>query len=402
MSENQENETFSENRGNWPERDAPCEFSGNPGGRAPGAARRRGRGLSHRTSGKGVKRRRYTTRAVVKASSEPGLDWLEVPEPSPGPGEVLVGVRYAAICGTDLHILEWDAWSRSQLQPPRVVGHEFSGEVQALGEGVTDLRVGDRVCAETHIPCGRCVQCLTGDQHLCYNTHLFGVHRDGAFAKYAVLPRVCAWKLADDIPDEVGALMEPMGVAIHGLLVEEVAGRSVAIFGAGPIGIMAAAIARACGAGPIFAVDPIPERRTLALEMGATRVLDSLSSDVVGAILEETRGVGTDIVLELTGNPCAYGPAFQALRKGGRISLVGVVSGPVTLDVNSALVFKGARCYGISGRRMFETWNTMTSLLERGTLNPSTLISHRLPLENFREGFRLAKEGRVGKVLLLP
>jgi len=343
-----------------------------------------------------------TMRAVVKASPEPGLDWLDVPEPSPGPREILVRVRYAAICGTDLHILEWDPWSRSQLQPPRIVGHEFSGEVQMLGEGVTGLRVGDRICAETHIPCGRCVQCLTGDQHLCYNTQLFGVHIDGAFAKYTVLPRVCAWKLPDEIPDEVGAIMEPMGVAVHGLLVEEVAGRSLAIFGAGPIGLMASAIARACGAGPIFVVEPIPERRTFALKMGATQVLDPLSVDVVEAILEWTRGVGTDIVLELTGNPLAYGPAFQTLRKGGRISLVGVASGPVTLDINSALVFKGARCYGISGRRMFETWNTMTALVERGALDPSTLISHRLPLEDFREGFRLAREGRGGKVVLVP
>jgi len=339
-------------------------------------------------------------RAVVKASPEPGLDWLEVPEPCPGPDEILVRVRYAAICGTDLHILEWDPWSRSQLQLPRIVGHEFSGEVQALGKGVTDLRVGDRICAETHIPCGRCVQCLTGDQHLCFNTRLFGIHMDGAFATYAVLPPVCAWKLADDIPDEVGAIMEPMGVAVHGLLVEEVAGRSVAIFGAGPIGLAAAAIARACGAGPVFVVEPVPERRSIALEMGATRVLDPV--DAVEAILECTRGVGADIVLELTGNPRAYGHAFEVLRKGGRISLIGVAGGPVTLDINSALVFKGARCYGISGRRMFETWNTMTALLQTGALNPSTLISHRLPLEDFREGFRLAGEGRGGKVLLVP
>ena len=341
-------------------------------------------------------------RAVVKSRPEPGLDWLEVPEPSPGFGEVLVRVRAAAICGTDLHIMDWDLWSQSQLQPPRVVGHEFSGEVQALGEGVRDLQVGDRVCAETHIPCGRCVQCLTGDQHLCHNTRLFGIHRDGAFAPYTVLPRVCAWKLPDSIPDDVGAIMEPMGVAIHGLLVEEVAGRSVALFGAGPIGLLAAALARACGASPIFAVDPVSERRMLALKMGATQVFDPLSTDVAEAILEETRGVGVDIVIELSGNRDAYQTAFRVLRKAGRISLVGVADGPVTLDVNSALVFKGARCYGISGRRMFETWNTMTALIESGALNPSAVITHRLPLENFREGMRLAKEGRASKVILHP
>ena len=196
--------------------------------------------------------------------------------------------------------------------------------------------------------------------------------------------------------------MEPMGVAIHGLLVEEVAGRSVALFGAGPIGILAAAVARASGAGPIFAVDPVSERRRLALQMGATRALDPLATDVVEPILEETHGVGVDIVVELSGTSQAYQAAFRVLRKGGRISLVGVTGGLVTLDVNSALVFKGARCYGISGRRMFETWNTMTALLERGTLRPSAVITHRLPLENFQEGIRLAREGRAGKVILQP
>ncbi len=308
-----------------------------------------------------------------------------MPAPEIGPKDVLVRVRAASVCGTDLHIYRWDRWSAHRIHPPLIFGHEFCGIVEKVGAEVSTVREGDFVSAEMHLSCGRCFQCRTGQSHICQNVRIIGIDADGCFAEFVKIPESNIWKIDPAIPVDYAAVLDPLGNAVHTVLAGEVAGLSLAITGCGPIGLFAIAVARACGAFPIFASEPHPYRLKLAEKMGASVAIDPSKTDAVAAVLNETRGVGADVVLEMSGNPQAVRQAFQMLRRGGRISLLGIPSKPLELDLAGDVIFKGASVQGINGRRVFETWYKMQALLKSGALDLSPLIT-----------------GNASKVLLYP
>jgi threonine 3-dehydrogenase len=339
-----------------------------------------------------------TMRALVKEAAATGAVIREVPVPQPGPGEVLVRVEAASVCGTDLHIERWDSWAQENFGPlPMVFGHEMAGTVIAHGPGAGRVPLGALVAAETHLVDWTCYQCRTGRQHVCRNLRILGVH--GTFAQYAVLPETNAW-VSDGLTADVAALQEPMGNAVHAAFVEEIAGQSVAVLGCGPIGLMAVAIARQAGAGAVFATDINPERLEMAKRMGADEVLDA-ADDVVGKILAGTDGNGVDVILEMSGAESAVHQGLAAVTNGGRVSLLGTHTRPASIDLSEEVIFKGLRVYGITGRRLFETWYRTAALLEEG-LDLTPVITHRLPLSAYREAFDLVASGHGGKIVLQP
>ena len=339
-------------------------------------------------------------RALVKESAGPGAAVREVPVPEPGPGELLVRVEAASVCGTDVHIERWDPWAQENFAPPPMIfGHEMAGTVVALGPGAGRVRVGDMVAAETHIVDWSCYQCRTGRAHVCQSLRILGVHAPGSFAEYAVIPELNAW-VYEGLPAEIAALQEPMGNAVHAAFVEEVAGLNVAVLGCGPIGLMALAVLRIAGARRVFATDINPERLAMAAQMGADVSIDA-RDDVVDRLRAETDGNGVDVVLEMSGAEAALHQGLAALTNGGRISLLGTHTRPATLDLSQEVIFKGIRVYGITGRRMWETWYRTTALLEEGA-DLSPIITHRLPLSEYSTAFELVASGHAGKVVLLP
>ena len=340
-------------------------------------------------------------RAVMKMEPLPGADLLEVDVPEPGPRDLLVKVKAAAICGTDIHINEWTEYAQARVKPPMIFGHEYCGEVVAVGDQVRRVRVGDLVAAETHIPCQRCPQCMTGNMHICEHMRIIGVHVNGAFADYALLPEPCAWVLPPDSDPELGAVLEPMGVGVHGVLVDRVDARSVAIFGCGPIGLFAVGTALAAGASQVFALEVTPYRLELARRLFPQAiVLDSLEKDVERIIRDRTGGRGVDVSVELSGSPMATRQCFHILRKGGRVSLVGL-GGDVTLNPTSDIIYREAKVYGVTGRVMWDTWYQMMDIINSGRFDPREVITHRFPLEGYAEALALAKSGQAGKILLL-
>jgi len=343
-----------------------------------------------------------TMQAVVKSGPKPGAELQKVAVPEIGPRDVLVRVRAASICGTDLHIYSWDRWAQRRLRPPLVFGHEFCGVVERVGSEVHTVREGDFVSAEMHLACGHCYQCRTGQRHICQNVRIIGIDADGCFAEFVKIPESNIWKIDPAIPVDYAAILDPLGNAVHTVLAGEIAGLSVTITGAGPIGLFAIAVAKACGAGPIFAVEPHPFRQKLAGKMGATLVVDPSTTDAAKRILAQTDGLGTDVVLEMSGHPDAVRQAFQMLRRGGRISLLGIPAKPVELDLANDVIFKGALVQGINGRRVFETWYRMQSLLKSGALDLAPLITDRLPLSEFSSGITKLLSGDASKVLLYP
>jgi threonine 3-dehydrogenase len=342
-----------------------------------------------------------TMRALVKTRPEAGAQLIEIPVPRPGPGEVLIRLEAVSLCGTDLHIYRWDPWAEGRLggKLPRTFGHEMAGRVVAHGPGTGAVPLGTRVAAETHLVDWTCYQCRTGREHVCANLKILGVDADGAFAEYMVLPERNAWP-SEGLSPEIAAIQEPMGNAVFATFVEEVTTQSVAVLGCGPIGLMAVAICRFAGASRVFATDVMPHRREMAAKMGADCVLDG-RDDVVAEIRRETGGVGVDIVLEMSGAESAVHQAFEMTTNGGRVSLLGLPSRPVTLDLNDAIIFRGVRVYGITGRQLWGTWYKTAALLREG-LNVQPIITHRLPLSRYAEAFDLLAEGVAGKVVLLP
>lgn len=341
-------------------------------------------------------------RAVMKTEAAPGATLAEVNVPEVGPRDLLVKVKVAAICGTDVHINEWTDYARARVRPPMIFGHEYCGEVVATGDQVRRVRVGDLVAAETHIPCERCPQCMTGNMHICEHMRIIGVHTDGAFADYTLLPETCAWVLPPDTDPELGALLEPMGVGVHGVLVDRVDARSVAIFGCGPIGLFAVGTALAAGASQVFALEIAPYRLELARRLFPEAiVLNPLEDDVEGIVRERTGGQGVDVSVELSGSAEATRQCFQILRKGGRVSLVGL-GGDVTLNPTSDIIYREARVYGVTGRVMWGTWYQMMGIIASGRFDPTQVITHRFPLEEYAQALELAKSGQAGKVLLVP
>src|SRR5215469_9025234 len=265
-----------------------------------------------------------TMLAVVKPDPAPGAEIRQVKVPSIGRSDVLVKVKVASICGTDLHIYEWDRWAQKRIHPPLIPGHEFCGEVVALGSEVSNVREGDFVSAEMHVACGKCLQCRTGEAHICQRVKIIGVDADGAFAEYVVIPESNIWKLDPAIPLEYASILDPLGNAVHTVLAGEVVGKTVAITGCGPIGLFAIAVARAAGAAQVFAIEVNEHRRTIAQQMKADLTIDPSKEDAHSIILEQTGGLGVDIVLEMAGHPSAIRTAFDIVRRGGRISLLGL------------------------------------------------------------------------------
>jgi threonine 3-dehydrogenase len=333
--------------------------------------------------------------------AEPGASFQSVPVPPIGPTDALVRVEAASICGTDLHIYRWDDWARHRVHPPMVFGHEFCGEVVSVGSEATRVAPGAYVSAETHIACGECYECLHGLQHICKRVEIIGVDRPGAFAQYIAVPERNLWPTDRRFPPEIATIQEPMGNAVHSALAAPIAGSTVAIFGAGPIGLFTVPIARAAGAARIIMVEPAAFRRNLAARVGSDVVIDPGSENVVARLMEETNGEGVDVVLEMSGNPGAIGQAFGALRYGGHVSMLGIPSRPVELDLADGVIFKGATIHGISGRRIWETWYQTRGFLESG-MDLSPIITHVLPLKEFAKAFDLVASGQSGKVVLLP
>jgi len=337
--------------------------------------------------------------AIVKQKRAPGLTVTSVPKPSPGPGEVLIAVRHAGVCGTDLHIADWNAWAEGRIKPPVVVGHEFAGEIVQVGDAVSELKTGQLVTAEGHIVCGHCLQCRTGNSHICRNTRIIGVDRDGAFAEYIVMPATNVLPL-DGIPTTVGAVMDPMGNAFHTVLSADIPGSTVLVVGCGPIGCFAVGIARAAGAAKVIASDVNATRLALARQMGAHVTVNAATDDVVRVVLEETGGEGADVVCEMSGVPSALHQAFAAVRMGGRVQLLGLPKGQVPIDFANEIIFKGITVYGVIGRKMYETWHQMRRYLSAGLLDPRPVITHQFPLAKIDEALAAIRSGNAGKIIL--
>ncbi len=342
-------------------------------------------------------------KAVVKTEAAPGAKLMDVDVPEPGPKDVLIKVKAAAICGTDIHIMEWTPFAQARIKPPMIFGHECSGEVVKVGSQVTNFAVGDLVAVETHIPCEECYMCRTGSQHICEKMAIIGVHVDGVFAEYAKIPITCCWRLPKDANPDLGAIMEPIGVAVNGALKGDINNKSVAVFGCGPIGQFCLGAVAVWGATKIFAIEPNQYRLNMARRLvpGAT-FLDPTKDDVVKTICDATEGRGVEVSIEISGNAEATKMAFQVVGKGGRVSLVGLQSGPVELSLNEDIIYKEARVFGSTGRIMWKTWYDIQKLLESGKFDPMPVITHRMPLAEFAKGIELAKSGEAGKIILYP
>ena len=347
--------------------------------------------------------------AFVKTERAPGGELLRIPDPKPGEGEVLVRVRAASVCGTDVHLWQWNEWAQRRVRRiPLTLGHEVSGEVIELGHGVKGLELGDHVSAETHIADGTCYQCRTGRMHICENVQVLGVDRDGVFAEYAVLPAINAWKNDPKLDPALASIQEPLGNAVHTFLpednVEDLAGKNVLITGCGPIGLLAIVVAKTFGAGTVIATEVNPVRSALARKMGADHVLNPLEEGdrLVPKIRDATGGHGIDVAAEMSGHPASLRLAFDTLTPGGRVSLLGLFDKEVSLNLDEAVIFRAARIHGIFGRRMFETWFTVKGLLERPSFREkmAQLITHRVPIPDLPKAMDLIASGQAAKVSL--
>ncbi|MFN4033335.1 MAG: L-threonine 3-dehydrogenase [Fimbriimonadales bacterium] len=337
--------------------------------------------------------------AICKAQSGAGLTICEVAEPSVGRGEVLVRVVRSSICGTDLHIYQWDAWASSRLKPPLIVGHEFCGYVEAVGADVTSVQAGDFVAAESHIVCSACKPCRLGQAHACVHTRILGVDVDGGFAPYVVIPAPNACQTDPCLPPEVATVQEPLGNAVHTVSAADVRGATVLITGCGAIGLFSIGVAKALGAARVIATEVRPYRAELALRMGADAVLNPATDDALGYLLNATDNWGVDVAMEMSGHPASLELITHAIRPGGEVCLLGLFGQPVQVDLN-ALIFKGVEIHAIIGRRLFHTWELMQNLLYSGALDVRPAITHVLPWREYEHAFELMASGQSGKIVL--
>ncbi|WP_349263843.1 L-threonine 3-dehydrogenase [Oligoflexus sp.] len=337
-------------------------------------------------------------RALVKRHRKPGLWMEEVPVPELGADDVLIRVTKTAICGTDLHIYNWDNWAQKTIPVPMVTGHEFVGVIEKLGTNVSGYKVGDRVSGEGHITCGHCRNCRAGARHLCRNTVGVGVNRQGCFAEYLAIPYGNAFKIHESIPDDVASMFDPYGNAVHTALSFDLVGEDVLITGAGPIGIMAAAIAKHVGARHVVVTDINDYRLDLAKQMGATRIVNVARENLTDVMREIGMVEGFDVGLEVSGNAKAFRSMLDTMNHGGSIALLGIFAEEVAIDW-STVVFKGLFIKGIYGREMFETWYKMSAMLQSG-LNIAPVITHRFKAEEYEQGFQILNAGKSGKVIL--
>jgi threonine 3-dehydrogenase len=337
-------------------------------------------------------------KALVKKEDRPGLWMMEVPEPEIGINDVLIKVDRTGICGTDIHIYKWDDWARRTIPYPMVVGHEFVGEVVAVGSNVNDFRPGDVVSGEGHVVCGRCRNCLAGRRHLCAHTQGVGVNRPGAFAEYVALPMSNVWLHAAGIDRDVAAIFDPFGNAVHTALSFDVLGEDVLITGAGPIGIMAAAVVRHAGARHVVITDVNPHRLELARRMGVTLALDVRTESIAQAQKRLGMQEGFDVGLEMSGNPQAFRDLLANMCHGGKVALLGIPATEIAIDWN-LVVFNMLTIKGIYGREMYETWYKMTVMLQSG-LNIKPVITHHFPADEYERGFQTMLSGQSGKIIL--
>jgi len=337
-------------------------------------------------------------KALVKKHAKPGI-WMEsVPKPKVGTNEVLIKIAKTGICGTDLHIVNWDDWAQRNIQTPRIIGHEFVGKIVEIGPGVEGYNVGDRVTAEGHITCGLCRNCLAGKKHLCANAIGIGGGRDGAFAEYLAIPARNLWQVHDDIPDDIAAILDPFGNAVHTALSFDLIAEDVLITGAGPIGIMAAAVSRFVGARHVVITDICDYRLGLADKMGVSRSVNVSRDSLEQVMCDLKMSNGFDVGLEMSGNPDAFNSMIKNMYHGGKIAILGFL--PPTTEISwDKVIFKGLHLKGVYGREVFETWYKMAQMLRSG-LDISPVITHRYAIDDYQAAFETAHSGKCGKVIL--
>lgn len=341
-------------------------------------------------------------RALRKNTAGPGLEMAEVPVPEIGPNDVLIQVKATSICGTDLHIYQWDDWAAEHVRVPLTVGHEVCGIIVDRGEAVREPAVGQLVSVESHVICNRCSWCRTGRGHLCEETEILGVHRDGGYAEYLAIPAENAWPDPPDMPYSIASLQENFGNAVHSASTPTVAGRKVLVTGMGPVGIMALAAAKALGARSVYATDISDYRLELADKMGADLTVNAARDDVTAAVLDASGGEGVDVLLEMSGSPQAMDAGFSVLKAGGEAALLGLTSSLPTFDLDDHVIFKGATLYGIVGREMWRTWYQARGLMRSGAIDLEPVVTHRMALDDYATAFDLMASGQCGKVVMFP
>ena len=340
--------------------------------------------------------------AVVKVKGEPGgTELKKVDIPKVGPNDVLIKIKVASICGTDVHIYEWNKWAENRIKVPRIYGHEFAGHIVEVGSNVTNVKVGDYVSGECHIACGYCFNCRTGLMHICENTKIFGVDVDGIFAEYARIPAMNAWKNDPNLKPELASIQDPLGNAVHSVFRCQVPTRNVVVYGVGPIGLLCIAVAKAIGAAQVIAIGKKNRYRIdLAKKVGADYAILSADTDPVSFVREKTGGRGADVILECAGDADGITECLQMLRQGGELSILGVFGKNANIDLSKDVVFKYANIYGINGRLMWDTWYRMAGLYKSGRLNVEPIITHRYKFEEFETAMEKMRSGQSGKVVL--
>jgi threonine 3-dehydrogenase len=341
-------------------------------------------------------------RALRKVSPGPGFEMVEAPIPDYGPDDVLIEVLATSICGTDLHIVDWDPWAAEHVRAPVTIGHELTGIVRERGSSVKAPQVGQLVSVESHVVCGVCDWCRTSKGHLCPGTELLGVHRDGAFAEFIVVPSQNAYPDPPDMALSIASLQENFGNAVHTATVTEVAGRKVLVTGAGPVGLMSIAVAKAEGARAVYTTDVSDYRLELAVTMGADLALNPRKDDVAGVVLDATDGEGVDVLFEMSGAPAAIETGFSLLKPGGEAAMLGLTGKKIEFDFDDNVIFKGATVYGIVGRRISQTWLEMRGLIRSGAVDLAPVVTHRFALDDYEKAFELMASAQCGKVVMFP
>ena len=340
--------------------------------------------------------------AISKETPCPGAEIIDAPTPKIKPTEVLAKVKVASICGTDKHIYIWDEWASKRIKPPMIFGHEFGGEVVEIGSEVKNIKIGDHISAETHIPCGHCYLCKSNNMHICQNLSIIGVDQDGCFAEYVALPEICCIKNDKEIPWDIASIQEPLGNSVHCLSEANIKGKSVAILGDGPTGIFAAASAKYFGAKKVFAVGMQESRLNLIRKFDVDEVINVLKMDSVDYVLQKTNGEGVDVVLEMSGAERAIHNGFKMIKKAGTFVAFGIPSKPVNINFAEELIFNAIKVISINGRRMFETWHQVADLIASKKVNLAPVITHRFKLTDFNDAMNLltADDIKAGKIVL--
>ncbi len=342
-------------------------------------------------------------RAAVKVRPEPGFQMMDIDIPEISPRDVLIRVKASSICGTDLHIYKWDQWAQGRVKHiPLVQGHELCGEIVEAGSAVTEVSVGDFVSAESHIVCGTCDLCKTGNGHICRNTQIIGVDRDGSFAEYIALPAENAWKNPDGMPVEIAVLMENFGNAVHTAFTADIRSKKVLVTGCGPVGCMTMAVCKAIGARAVYATDISKYRLDLARRMGADATFLSGQDDLISGVKDLTQGEGVDVLLEMSGAPSAIRDGYSLLKYGGQAVAFGLPSKPIEFDLSNLVIFKGITIFGVVGRRLWETWYQARGLLKSGAVDLRPVVTHKFDLKDADEGFAAMASGNSGKVVFYP